>query len=211
MTGLDIAHLSIKHKKMVCKLCKDKIPPAEEELVEDGYSYAVMKLLEDPTHVTTGDMFVTLVHTTMDWVGRQVNQDTQLRKQIEGTRIPRNSIDWKLLDPRFYNHCTEAQKRIIDYKQGIIPKKQALGNIKRNKDYIGATAYYTFIKYKRWYKVIQLFTKERINKVSEPLFSEILAQYAEGHSPQAIAKSLNKKNTYISAVLFRYIHKWKNE
>lgn len=209
MTPDEIASASIKHRIPVCKICQKTIPVAEPELIEDGYSQAVLQLLEHPETVTPGEIFFMLTCATVTWVSQYTVGRSELRKQILGIRVPRQTLDWKLLDPRFYNHCTDIQKRVIDYKQGIISKRQACGNRKRNKDYLGATAYYTFIKYKRWYKVIQLFTEERIKVVENPLFKEILSLYREGHNPQAIGKILNLKNTYVSAVLFRHIHRWK--
>lgn len=211
MTPDEIASASIKHRIPICKICAKTIPVAEPELIEDGYSQAVLKLLEHPEKVTPGEIFFLLTDVTVTWVGQYTVGRSELRKQMLGIRVPRHGIDWKLLDPRFYNYCTDIQRRVIDYKQGNITRKQAYGNKKRTVGYIGATAHATFVKYKRWYKTIHLFTKERVEEIVIPLHKEIVSLYREGHSPQAISKILNIKNTFVSSVIFRFIHRWQKE
>lgn len=211
MTPKEVASLALLNRKAVIHICHKTIPIADVQLIEDGYSEAILKILSDPDSVEKGDIFFTLTHLTVTWVSKYLNNKVSLIQHINGKRMPKSTINWKLLDPRFHRYCTETQLRVLYYKMGMISKKAALGNVPRNKDYVGATANAVFKKYRKWYKDITLFTKSRIDSVPIALHREILRLYKEGYKAKDIAKSLSINDNHAAVIIHIYKHRWMSK
>lgn len=210
MTPNEIAKLSEAYRETVRVIARKSIPPSDDMLIEDCYSTAVLKFLKAPDAISEGEFFTSLVYETLDEIARYLRE--QKKQQDFGldtpTPVHHDKEYWLSLDPRFRNYCTEAQKRIYDYKCGLIPREKIM--YRKSKDYVGAMTFQMLIKYKRFQKIMSKITLDKIFSLKSPTLREIMALYNEGHPTQKIATIMRKNPNNVRVMIGYALRRFEN-
>lgn len=201
MTFKELAENIDKNRLLVFSLIKQKKPGLSLETLEDAYSTASLKLLQQNKtrqNITINNLVLDLICLTYKEIGEFFKDVESLRKYVLEGQRHYDKINYNKLDPRFKNRLTPRQKIIFNLRcKHIPPSKMQTCYSTQN---INQISYSIIYKYRKFMLAMQPLKLRKIKKLTGAS-KEIMLLYYNGFKPSTIAGMLEKNSGYVRTVI----------
>ncbi len=200
MTFKQLADNIAQNRLLVFSLIKQKKPGLSIETLEDAYSTASLKLLQQnkTNNTQIDDLVLELICLTYKEIGELYKETYNLKKYVLEGQRHYDKIDYNKLDPRFKHRLTPRQKIVFELRcKHIPPRNMQIPYTTQNINQISYAIIYNYRNFMRSMQHLTLFKIKKLPKARQ----EIMLLYYKGYKPITIATMLQKTPGYIRAVI----------